>query len=80
MNPEQLQRAIGMSEDELDALPFGAIVIDVEGTIRRYNAFEAQISQLDPKRVIGRNFFRDIAPCTAVLAFEGRMKEFIASD
>jgi len=69
-----------MSEEQLDELPFGAIVVDVEGTIRRYNAFEAQLSRLDPKRVIGRNFFRDIAPCTAVRGFEGRMKELVASD
>jgi photoactive yellow protein len=68
-----------MRPEEVDALPFGAIVIDTSGTIIRYNQFEARLSQLDAKRVIGKNFFRDIAPCTAVHAFEGRMREFLDS-
>jgi photoactive yellow protein len=77
---ERLQSAVGMSEEQLDELPFGAIVIDAEGMILRYNAFEAHLSHLDPKRVIGKNFFHHVAPCTAVHTFEGRMKEFLASD
>jgi len=64
---------------EIDVLPFGAIRIDEDGTIRTYNQYEARLSRLDAARVVGKNFFRDIAPCTAVQAFEGRMREFIAS-
>lgn len=64
---------------EVDALPFGAIRIDATGKIQTYNQYEARLSRLDANRVIGKNFFRDIAPCTAVQAFEGRMREFIAS-
>ncbi len=80
MDVKQLQRVAKMRPEEVDALPFGAIVIDASGTIIRYNQFEARLSKLDAKRVIGKNFFRDIAPCTAVQAFEGRMREFIASE
>jgi photoactive yellow protein len=80
MTKEQLLRAAGLAPDEIEMLPFGAIVVDAEGTILRYNAFESQLSRLDPERVIGKNFFRDVAPCTAVRAFEGRMREFLESD
>ena len=55
----------------------GAVVIDSAGTISAYNSYEAELAQLDPQRVIGRNFFRDIAPCTAVKEFEGRMRQFM---
>ena len=79
MNAERFQSVAGMTQEQLDQLPFGAIVVDPDGTIRRYNEFEAQISRLDPKRVIGRNFFRDVAPCTAVQTFQGRMREFLES-
>jgi photoactive yellow protein len=74
-----LRRLGTLSAGELQALPFGAIVVDLEGTILSYNQYEAQLSRLDSKRVVGKNFFRDIAPCTAVQNFEGRMRDFAAS-
>jgi photoactive yellow protein len=79
MIEELLRSTIGMSAEQLDELPFGAIVVDVYGTILRYNKFESQMSHLDAKRVIGKNFFRDIAPCAAVAGFGGRLTEFSAS-
>jgi photoactive yellow protein len=77
---EQLLQLSSMSPEDLDTLPFGAIVVDIHGTIKRYNAFEADLARLDASRVIGKNFFRDIAPCTAVQAFEGRLNDFFKSD
>lgn len=64
-----------MSESELDTLPFGAIRLDREGKVLSYNAAEAKLTGRDPKRVIGRNFFTDVAPCTNVQAFAGRFRE-----
>jgi photoactive yellow protein len=68
-----------LSAAQLEALPFGAIVVDLDGTIRSYNQYEADLSQLDAQRLIGKNFFRDVAPCTQVAAFQGRMYDFVAS-
>jgi photoactive yellow protein len=79
VDKERLWRLADLAPDQLDSLPVGAVVIDRDGTISAYNSYEAQLSRLDPKRVIGRNFFRDIAPCTAVKAFEGRLREFMRS-
>lgn len=67
-----------MSLDQLDALPFGAIRLTSDGTILSYNATESQISGCDPALVIGKNFFTEVAPCTAVRSFHGVFLELIA--
>lgn len=59
----------------LDELPFGAIRLDREGVILGYNRFESRLSGLDPSRVIGRNFFTEVAPCTNVQEFAGRFRQ-----
>ncbi len=79
MDKERLWRLADLAPAQLDELPLGAVVIDPAGTISAYNSYEAEMAHLDPQRVIGRNFFRDIAPCTAVKEFEGRMREFMRS-
>lgn len=78
---EQLQRLEEidrMSAGELDALPFGAIRLDKEGKILSYNMTESKLTGRDPKRVIGRNFFTEVAPCTNVQSFAGRFREGVA--
>lgn len=69
-------RLIDLPSEELEALPFGVIVVDLGGRIVAYNQYEALLARQDRDAVIGKNFFRDIAPCTAVAAFEGRMRAF----
>ena len=70
-------RALDLPLDRIDELPFGAIVVDPDGTIREYNEYETRLSHFAKEAVIGKNFFRDVAPCTAVHAFEGRMRAFL---
>jgi photoactive yellow protein len=67
-----------MNEQELDGLPFGAIRLDKDGKVLSYNAAEGKITGRDPKVVIGKNFFMDVAPCTNVQAFAGRFREGVA--
>jgi photoactive yellow protein len=64
-----------MSAEEIDWLPFGVIKVDRKGTILLYNAAEGRQAGFDPAKVIGRNFFRDIAPCTNRPEFIGRFLE-----
>ncbi len=70
-------RALEIPLERLDELPFGAIVIDESGTIHEYNEYETKLSRMEREKVIGKNFFRDVAPCTAVQAFEGRLRDFL---
>jgi photoactive yellow protein len=60
-----------MSAWELDGLTFGAIQLDAKGTILAYNATEAGITGRSAKDVLGKNFFRDVAPCTDTPKFRG---------
>ena len=72
---QELQSIDRMNEQQLDELPFGAIRLDKTGKVLSYNAAEAKLTGRDPKRVIGRNFFTEVAPCTNVQAFAGRFRE-----
>ena len=69
-----------MTASDIDALPFGYIALALDGTVRKYNRYEADLARRDPKDVLGRNFFRDVAPCTQVQEFEGRFQEFVNDD
>lgn len=68
-----------MSDDELDSLAFGAMELDRDGCIVRYNATEADISGREQAGMIGRNFFTEVAPCTRSEAFEGRFRAGVAA-
>lgn len=61
-----------MSDAEVDSLPIGAIKVTTDGTIIFYNETESKLSGRKAKRVIGKNFFRDVAPCTNMPGFFGR--------
>ena len=75
---QELEKITRMSEQELDSLPFGAIRLDRDGKILSYNMTESRLTGRDPKRVIGRNFFTEVAPCTNVQGFAGRFREGVA--
>jgi photoactive yellow protein len=53
-----------MDNEDLDNLAFGAIQLDKNGIIKRYNATESALTGRDPGEIIGKNFFEDVAPCT----------------
>jgi two-component system cell cycle sensor histidine kinase/response regulator CckA len=59
----------------LDLLPYGIIVVDEAGRILYYNAREEQIAGRRREDVLGKNFFREVAPCTQVQEFYGRFEE-----
>lgn len=59
----------------LDALPYGAIQIAGDGTVTAYSRGESELSGLSSERVIGKNFFREIASCTAVKEFQGAFED-----
>ena len=67
-----------VDEEQLDQLPYGLVVIDRTGRVLFYNETEARLTGFSRARVIGRNFFREVAPCTAVQGFEGIFRDFVA--
>jgi photoactive yellow protein len=64
-----------MGEGQLDKLAFGAIQLDADGNILQYNSAEGDITGRDPKEVIGKNFFTNVAPCTDSREFRGKFEE-----
>jgi photoactive yellow protein len=71
-------RLDAMSGIEFDELPFGAIRLDNAGHVLAYNRTESLYSGLKPQHVIGRDFFRELAPCANTAKFLGKFKEGVA--
>lgn len=69
-----------MSDGQIDGVAFGAIQLDGEGKIIKYNAAEGDITGRDPSKVIGKNFFRDVAPCTNSPQFKGKFDEGVKNN
>lgn len=69
----------GMSSSDIDRLAFGAIELDRTGKVLRYNSAEGKITGRDPKAVIGKNFFTEVAPCTNRPAFRGEFDKGVAA-
>ncbi len=72
-------KIFAMDRAALDAYPDGVITLAPDGSILRYNKTEASLARRAADETIGRNFFTDIAPCTAVKDFQGRFDAFVAN-
>jgi photoactive yellow protein len=73
---EDIENALGkMSDKDIDNLAFGAIKLDGQGNIEQYNMAEGEITGRDPKAVVGKNFFTEVAPCTNQPGFYGKFKK-----
>ena len=68
-----------LSDEEFDALPYGAIGLDEQGVIIRYNATEATFSNHKADQVLGRNFFTQVAPCTNNRLVYGAFRDGVAA-
>ena len=67
-----------VSQEGLDVLPYGLVVLDRDGRVVLYNETESRLTGFARNKVLGKNFFREVAPCTAVKEFEGVFREFVA--
>jgi photoactive yellow protein len=74
-NQEIVARIEAMGAAELDGLPVGVITLDLSGKITRYNKMEADLARLDQGSQIGKDFFKEVAPCTANPEFQGRFEQ-----
>lgn len=64
-----------LSTSQIDNLAFGAIQLDATGKVLSYSRMESQITGRDPKDVVGKNFFMEVAPCTRRPEFYGRFQD-----
>lgn len=77
---DAVERLAAMSKAEVDDLPYGFVVLDEVGTILLYNRYESSLSRLPPERVVGKNWFKEVAPCTRVEAFYGRFRALVQDE
>ncbi|NRB60168.1 MAG: photoactive yellow protein [Winogradskyella sp.] len=53
-----------MNQDAMDDLNFGVIRMDRNANIKAYNKYELNLSGNQREEVLGKDFFKQIAPCT----------------
>ncbi len=68
-----------MTAEELDALPQGVIQLDRDGKILQYNLYEEKLADMKREDTVGRNFFKEVAPCTDVKGFHGIFQKGVAA-
>jgi photoactive yellow protein len=64
----------GLAVASFDDLDFGLITMSRDGTVIGYNKFESHRAGLSPERVLGRNFFSEVGPCTDNHLVAGRFR------
>jgi len=64
----------------LDELPLGVVVLDKDGTVVHYNRYEEILAGRRRERVVGRDFFREIAPCMNVKELGHRFQASIGQE
>ena len=69
-----------LSEAELDALDFGVIKMSADGRVVGYNRYESDAAGLSRERVLTRNFFTQVGPCTDNALVAGRFRDAIELD
>ena len=62
-SPDLASQLSSLDSSDLDELDFGLVEMNIEAIVQRYNVIESRYSGLSPERVIGRHFFREVAPC-----------------
>jgi photoactive yellow protein len=79
LNAETLDsaRMRKLSAHDYDQLAFGVIELDREFRVQTFNSTESKLAQRSPDSTIGRHFFREVAPCTDVGDFRGRIEELM---
>jgi photoactive yellow protein len=57
-------RLDALSPAELDEVPFGVIAFNADNRVVGYNQYEADRAGISAERVLRRDLFVDVAPCT----------------
>ena len=68
------------SDTELDVLDFGVIKMDLGGRVIAYNRYESDATGLSCDRVLARNSFAQVGPCTDNALIAGRFRDAVELD
>ncbi len=73
---QDVDNILSREPQRAEYLPFGAVLLDRNGRITKYNKAESMIANRNPEEVIGKNFFNEIAPCAKGKRFHGEFLKF----
>ena len=71
-----LDNILAREPQRAEYLPFGAVMLDRQGKIVKYNKAESVIANRNPDDVVGKSFFDEIAPCAKGKRFHGEFLKF----
>ena len=66
------------NSSSLNTLPFGLLELDKAGVIIRYSPALETNPEVPAKEILGRDFFREVAPVAEVKEFQSRFHAFTA--
>jgi photoactive yellow protein len=66
-----------LTEEQIDALPFGAIRLSADGVVEYYSNAERRLSGSGNRERLGLHFFDEIAPCMDNEQYRGRIAEAV---
>lgn len=73
---QDIDNILAHEPQRAEYLPFGAVMLDRNGKILKYNKAESAIANRNPADVIGKSFFDEIAPCAKGKRFHGEFLKF----
>jgi photoactive yellow protein len=83
VSPTERRRTLiagqALLEGLIDGLPVGVVLLDREGRVVLFNAYEERLAHRRREDVIGKPFFEVIAPCTNVRELGGAFREKVAA-
>jgi photoactive yellow protein len=68
-----------LTDEELDAIPYGVVQLNAEGSVLSFNLPEARELGWSTERPIGLDFFNDVAPSAFVAEVYGRFVNAFAA-
>lgn len=72
-----VKHIFGQSEAAWQRVAFGVIELDEDDVVRTYNSAESSLARRRPEATLGKNFFSEVAPCTDVAEFRGRVRSLV---
>ena len=73
---QDIDNILSREPQRAEYLPFGAVLLDRNGKIVKYNKAESVIANRNPDDVVGKSFFDEIAPCAKGKRFHGEFLKF----
>jgi len=73
---QDIDNILSREPQRAEYLPFGAVLLDRNGKIAKYNKAESVIASRNPEDVVGKSFFDEVAPCAKGKRFHGEFLKF----